>query len=734
MSSPSNNGLIERQPDALASRLDREREDTAANHAPAREPEVWDERIPDFNPLFAHTPEPEPVQLSPAFLAGHFSVESYLAEERAKDLLRFSTAGSVDDGKSTLIGRLLYDTASVYDDQLRSIEGKGTTAPGVLDLALLTDGLRAEREQGITIDVAYRYFATSRRKFIIADTPGHEQYTRNMATGASTADFAIVLIDARKGLLPQSRRHAAITTLLGVRHLVVAVNKMDLVGYDRGTFDAIEYDFRSFLAQLTSNHIAAAEPVSVHVIPLSALTGENVVHGAHSMPWYAGPTLLQLLESLPAPASAPDAPFRFAVQRVVRPDLDFRGFAGQIASGTVRPGDSILVQPSGRRSHVTRIVTFDGDLPEASAPLSVTLTLADEIDISRGDLLASPAAPATVSTRIAASLVWMSETPLALNTRFLLKHTSRSVGAEVRSVEGIVDLTSAAMLPSATLALNGIGVVTLETRLPLTLDPYLLNRRTGSFVLIDPGTNSTVAAGMIRHAIALNDKPREVFDATASTYDRNRALLIPDFESFYRWAVDLVPPTARRILDLGAGTGLLSAFIRSRLPEATLHLVDLSEAMLTKARERFAGQSGISFQCADYARAPLGGPYDAIVSALSIHHLADPDKESLFAAIYQALSPGGVFVDAEQILGATPALEEQYKSRWLGQVRAAGATEQQIADSLFRQEADRCATVDRQLAWLREAGFDHVDCWFKSGRFAVLAGTKSDIHPEAHSR
>ncbi len=486
--SSDRNGLVALQLEWRADEPEQRRDEVAANDAPAREPEVWDRRIADFNPLLAHSPEGEPVQLSPAFLASDFSVETYLADERTKDLLRFSTAGSVDDGKSTLIGRLLYDTASVYDDQIRSIEGKGTTMPGVLDLALLTDGLRAEREQGITIDVAYRYFATARRKFIIADTPGHEQYTRNMATGASTADVAIVLVDARKGVLSQSRRHAAITSLLGVRHIVVAVNKMDLVGYDRGIFDTIEENFREFFAQLAENGLSPAEPSGLHFVPVSALTGENVVERADAMPWYDGPLLLELLESLPSTEYLPDAPFRLAVQRVVRPDLDFRGFAGQIASGTIRPGDPVLVQPSGRRSRVSRIVTFDGDLPEASAPLSVTLTLDDEIDISRGDLIASVDAAAAVATRVSAALVWMSEVPLTLNTRLYLKHTSRTVQAEVRAVEGVVDLASAAILPPeefTTLELNGIGLVTLETRLPLTLDPYSLNRHTGSFVLID---------------------------------------------------------------------------------------------------------------------------------------------------------------------------------------------------------------------------------------------------------
>ena len=304
-------------------------------------------------------------------------------------MLRFSTAGSVDDGKSTLIGRLLYDTQSVYEDQMRSIEGKGTTAPGQIDFALLTDGLRAEREQGITIDVAYRYFSTAKRKFIIADTPGHEQYTRNMATGASTADAAIVLIDASKGVQIQSRRHAYIASLLRVRHVLVAVNKMDLIGYDEAVFRAIESEFRAVLEQIAED---TGTPVEAHFVPVSALKGDNVVHRAEArssaMPWYDGPSLLELLEALPATERTHDASFRFPVQRVLRPDHTFRGFAGQIASGTVRVGDKITVFPSGREAKIERIVTFDGDFEKAVAPLSVTLVLDREIDISRGDLIA----------------------------------------------------------------------------------------------------------------------------------------------------------------------------------------------------------------------------------------------------------------------------------------------------------------------------------------------------------
>ncbi len=432
--------------------------------------------------------------------ASGFQIEEYLRTERAKDLLRFSTAGSVDDGKSTLIGRLLYDTQSIYDDQLRSIEGKGTTAPGVLDLALLTDGLRAEREQGITIDVAYRYFSTDARKFIIADTPGHEQYTRNMATGASTADAAIVLVDARKGVLAQSRRHAYIAALLGIRHLVVAVNKMDLVDYAEPVFVAIREAFSAFFEAL---EIPGREAIRLYYVPVSALSGDNVVHASRTMPWYTGSTLLALLEALPSSQAAAAAPFRLPVQRVVRPDLDFRGFSGQIAAGTVRPGDRVLVLPSGRSSCVDRIVTFDGDLAQASAPMSVTLTLQDEIDVSRGDLLTASASPATVTSAFTASLVWMDAQPLDLGRRYLLKHGSRTVGAQVRRLRHRVELDGLQQSETSTLAMNDIGVAEIATMLPLAVDAYAADRRTGSFVLIDAASNATAAAGMIRETAIL---------------------------------------------------------------------------------------------------------------------------------------------------------------------------------------------------------------------------------------
>jgi sulfate adenylyltransferase large subunit len=431
--------------------------------------------------------------------ASTFSITDFLDQEREKDLLRFSTAGSVDDGKSTLIGRLLYDTQSVYEDQVRSIEGKGTTAPGQIDFALLTDGLRAEREQGITIDVAYRYFSTAKRKFIIADTPGHEQYTRNMATGASTADASVVLIDAGKGVLVQSRRHAYIASLLRVRNIIVAVNKMDLIGYSEQVFRDIERDFRQVLEQIAAD---TGNPVEASFVPVSALKGDNVVHGTDAMPWYTGPSLLELLESLPPSHSTHTAPFRFPVQRVLRPDHTFRGFAGQIASGTIRPGDAIAVLPSGHSAHVERIVTWDGDLSEASAPLSVTLVLDHEVDISRGDLIVAAESPATVARSATTALVWMNQRPLELNRRYLLKHTSHTVPAFITAIHHRTNVGTLTHEPAQTFAMNDIGTVTLNLLRPIAIDVYSENRSTGAFILIDPKTNGTVAAGMITAMVA----------------------------------------------------------------------------------------------------------------------------------------------------------------------------------------------------------------------------------------
>ena len=403
------------------------------------------------------------------------------------DLLRFSTAGSVDDGKSTLIGRLLYDAKGAYEDQLASIRKNGH-----IDLSLLTDGLRAEREQGLTIDVAYRYFATPRRKFIIADTPGHEQYTRNMATGASTADLTIVLIDARKGVLPQSRRHAYIASLLGIPRVAVAVNKMDLVGYSEDVFHSIERDFQEFASGLGFREI--------RFFPISALEGDNVVTAGGQTPWFRGGSLLEYLESAPVSEAEDQKPLRLAVQYVIRPDLNFRGYAGQIASGTLRPGDAVAILPSGRKTTVQSLVTFEGELAQAFSPMSVTVTLPEEIDISRGDMFVSPAQPPQVAREMEASLVWMDAQPLRLGRPYLVKHTTQQIRASVPRIAYKIDVNTLEHQPAQELKLNEIAVVTLETQRPLFFDPYSVNRRTGSFVLIDVVSNATVAAGMIRGA------------------------------------------------------------------------------------------------------------------------------------------------------------------------------------------------------------------------------------------
>jgi sulfate adenylyltransferase subunit 1 len=423
-----------------------------------------------------------------------FQIEDFLAAEQAKDLLRFTTAGSVDDGKSTLIGRLLYDSQSVYEDQLKAVtKASVNRSAGAIDFSLLTDGLRAEREQGITIDVAYRYFATARRKFIIADTPGHEQYTRNMATGASTADLAVILIDARNGVLQQSRRHGFIASLLGIPNFVIAVNKMDAVGYDEAVFRAIETEYREFVGRLGSSQNSA----HVYFLPISALEGDNVVRPSRNMPWFQGPCLLEFLENVPVHHRARATAFRFPVQRVIRPDQDFRGYAGQIVSGTVRPGDGILALPSGRRSRVKSIETFDGQLEEAIAPMSVTLTLEDEVDISRGDMLSSSQKPPEAARLFDASIVWLNEQPLDLTRRYVLKHTTQTLPAEVKAVKHRVNIKTLEHEAADQLEMNGIGVLRIETSRPIYFDAYTQNRFTGSLILIDPETNATVGAGMI---------------------------------------------------------------------------------------------------------------------------------------------------------------------------------------------------------------------------------------------
>ncbi len=423
-------------------------------------------------------------------------IAQYLKSHEHKGLLRFITCGSVDDGKSTLIGRLLYDAKMIFEDQLAALESdsrKVGTQGGEIDFALLVDGLAAEREQGITIDVAYRFFSTDKRKFIVADTPGHEQYTRNMVTGASTADLAVILIDARKGVLTQTRRHSYLVSLLGIRNVVLAINKMDLVGFSRNTFEAIVEDYRTFAAR-SGLH-------SVVPIPMSALRGDNMTDLSPNTPWYDGPTLMGHLETVPVDDHSQSAPFRLPVQWVNRPNPDFRGFSGQIASGTVRRGDRLGVFPSGKESRVARIVTAEGDQDIAVAGESITVVLEDEIDISRGDILARTDAPPGVADRFEVTLVWMAEEPLVPGRGYWLKVGPRVAAATLTDLTYKVNINTLDHLPAQTLGLNEIGVGGLSLDRPVAFDPYLKNRDTGGFVLIDRMTNVTVGAGMIRAAL-----------------------------------------------------------------------------------------------------------------------------------------------------------------------------------------------------------------------------------------
>ncbi len=412
------------------------------------------------------------------------------------DLLRFTTAGSVDDGKSTLIGRLLYDSKSIFEDQLEAIEETSKRrGDGHVDLALLTDGLKAEREQGITIDVAYRYFATPRRKFIIADTPGHIQYTRNMVTGASTANLAIILVDARKGVIEQTKRHSFIANLLRIQHVVVAVNKMDLVDYSQEVYEQIVKDYEAFASRLDNI-------VDITPIPISALNGDNVVDKSTNMPWFQGPSLLYHLEHVYVGGEENHVDARFPVQWVIRPQSDewhdFRGYAGRVAGGVFKPGDEISVLPSGFTSRIKTIHTPDGNLDEAFAPQSVTLTLTDEIDISRGDMIVKKNNPPKTSQDLEAMICWFSNKPMTSRAKLILRHTSREMQAIVSEVKYLVDINTLHKVEGAeTFSMNDIGRITLRTAQPVIHDSYRRNRQTGSFILVDPGSNETVAAGMI---------------------------------------------------------------------------------------------------------------------------------------------------------------------------------------------------------------------------------------------
>jgi bifunctional enzyme CysN/CysC len=424
-------------------------------------------------------------------------INAYLQQHRHKSLLRFITCGSVDDGKSTLIGRLLYDSKMIFEDQLAALEADskrvGTQGENI-DFALLVDGLAAEREQGITIDVAYRYFATDRRKFIVADTPGHEQYTRNMVTGASTADLAVILIDARKGVLTQTRRHSYLAHLIGIRNLVLAVNKMDLVDYAQHKYDAIVADYRAFASSIGITDFVA--------IPISGLGGDNISKRSDNMPWYSGPSLVEHLETVEFDANAAQgSAFRMPVQWVNRPNLDFRGFAGTIASGRVAPGDKIRVLPSGRISEVSRLVTYDGDLDQAVATQSITVCLTDEIDCSRGDVIVAADSPAEVADQFEATVVWMSEEPMLVGRQYWLKLATQTVTVSVHAPKYQIDVNTMDHLAAKTFELNSIGVANLVTDKPIVFEPYATNRQLGAFILINKLTNATVAAGMLHFSL-----------------------------------------------------------------------------------------------------------------------------------------------------------------------------------------------------------------------------------------
>jgi bifunctional enzyme CysN/CysC/sulfate adenylyltransferase subunit 1 len=501
-------------------------------------------------------------------MAREQAFRGFLDHHLDQEMLRFTTAGSVDDGKSTLIGRLLHDTRSVYEDQLAAIRASRVNrSGGELDLSLLTDGLRAEREQGITIDVAYRYFSTAKRKFIIADTPGHEQYTRNMATGASTADVAIVLIDAKAfvkagSLLPQSRRHTFIASLLRIPHIVAAVNKMDLVDYSQDVFHEVRNQFLELAHELKLR--------SVELIPVSALVGDNIVEPSTAMRWYEGPTLLEYLETVPL--QAPDSisePLRFPVQLVLRPDSVFRGFAGRVERGELRVGQTVYALPSGRSARVSSIVTYDGELAAARAPQSITVTLDDEIDLSRGEMLIDAEAEAPIqSNAFSAALVWMSEQPLVTGQTYLLKHTTRLVRARVRLIRHRTDVVTSEHHPVSSLQMNDIAEVEFETNLPLFFDRYEDSRPLGSFILIDPLSNATAAAGMISSSVEINHESATLNASSAFIWLAGNRKLVDHASrtllEAHKAAVDvddpLIPesalPAVARVLQLAQVTAL----------------------------------------------------------------------------------------------------------------------------------------------------------------------------------
>jgi bifunctional enzyme CysN/CysC len=547
---------------------------------------------------------------------------AYLARHESKELLRFVIVGSVDDGKSTLIGRLLHDINAVYEDQLAAVKRATTMEGAAIDFSLFTDGLAAEREQGITIDVAYRYFTTEKRKFIVADTPGHVQYTRNMVTGASTADVGVILIDARLGVLEQSRRHAYIASLLGIPHLLVAVNKMDLRGYAEDVFQPIVEEFRGFVGGLAFKDVT--------FVPVSALNGENVVERSTHMPWYAGPTVLELLEGVQIADDRNLSDFRFPVQTVLRPNLNYRGFAAQIASGVVKKGDPVMILPSGRTTRVKAIDTFEGEREEAFAPESVTLRLDDEIDCSRGDLIVHPHNRPRVQRTFDAHVVWLHERPLDPHKTYFLKHTTRLLRMQVERVHWKVDLTTLAHVDAEALGLNDIGRLTITCHQPLYYDAYVRNRATGSFVLVDSLTNNTVGAGMIIDDAAAQDLEAAMREVQAGIHAPVRTQVSP------RERADKLGQAGRAVLVGGPRARHLAYALERRLYDLghAAHVVafDGEPAEAVALAVRACADAGLIALCIDV-------PADALHARLGDRlRIVDDDGASLEATVERLIA------------------------------------------------------------------------------------------------
>jgi bifunctional enzyme CysN/CysC len=530
-------------------------------------------------------------------------INAYLAQHERKELLRFLTCGNVDDGKSTLIGRLLHDSKMIYEDQLAAVQAdsvkSGTTGAGKIDLALLVDGLQAEREQGITIDVAYRYFSTSTRKFIIADTPGHEQYTRNMATGASTCDLAIILIDARYGVQTQTKRHSFIASLLGLKHIIVAINKMDLIEYSSAKFDSIKQDYLDFVKTLDIQDI--------HFIPMSALDGDNVVNPSENMPWYTGKTMMELLNTIEIASDHNFTDARFPVQYVNRPNLDFRGFCGTVASGVFHSGDAITALPSGKTSRIKSIVTFDGDLPEAFAGMAVTLTLTDEIDISRGDIIvgAQQSAP-TIADKFKATIVWMTEQAMTPGRQYILKLATRNVPGSIAMIHHRIDVNTLAHHDANALKLNEIGACTVAVNAPIVFDPYKLNKTTGSFIIIDRLTNVTVGAGMITGDASEEDWSPVSAEERATRYGQTAAIIALTGTEAKHIAYRL----ERKLFDTGHAATVLEQ------AEDGLTQAIKNAGLLCLAVDAQPSSSDIAFNCAEYS---VDDIYAALKNRALIH-------------------------------------------------------------------------------------------------------------------